>query len=103
MPQSKADAILAKLDERKDAQHATAATVNELNVHIKGNGGKGLHQRMNETEAWREEWVKVHPLKCPLDTKELSRRQARILAIWGAVVATVAFLSNLIPMWLKGG
>ena len=99
MPQSKDDVILAKLDLLVLAQHHTATAVADLNIHIKGNGGKGLHQRTNEVEAW----VKTHPVVCPVDTKAMERRQKRFLAIWGSILGTVTLLANLIPMWLKGG
>ena len=100
MAQSKDDAILAKLDVLTIAQHHTAALVAEVNIHIKGNGGKGLHQRTNEVEAW----IKTHPVACPVDTKAMERRQKWALAIFGAIMAVITLLINVLPpLFVKGG
>jgi len=90
--QSKTDTILAKLEEIRAEQHQTAVEVRDLVVHVKGNGGKGLHQRMNKAE----EWIAERPAKCPLDVVELDRSQRRRIAIVGIILAAITIGVNVI-------
>ena len=95
---SKTDKILEKLDKLQSEQHATAMQVQDLVLHIKGNGGKGLHQRMDEAEAWQGK----HPAVCPVDPEVLHRKRMREIALIGVVVAIVAAIAGILP-WLVGG
>jgi len=84
MALTKTDAILGKLDELQ-------RQVGELVVHVKGNGGKGLHQRMDAAETWQD----AHPAVCPLSRGELHKRRMREMALYGVIVAAVSLVVNI--------
>lgn len=91
MAPTKTDAILQKLSDLQSEQHATTLQVSDLVIHVKGNGGKGLHQRMNDLEEWREE----RPQVCPLSREETHKRHTREIALYGVIVAAVSLAVNL--------
>jgi len=94
---SKTDVILEKLDQLQKEQHDTAMQVQDLVLHIKGNGGKGLHQRMDAAEKWQNE----HPTVCPLSAEELHKRRMREIALYGLIVAIVSLAVNIGWPWLQ--
>jgi len=88
---SKTDVILEKLDQLQKEQHDTAMQVQDLVLHIKGNGGKGLHQRMDAAEKWQDD----HPAVCPLSAEELHKRRMREIALYGVIVAVISLAVNI--------
>lgn len=92
--EDKLDTILVELGQ-------LSTKVGELTIHIKGNGGKGLQQRMDDTERWIGDWEKGRPRVCPLNTEELQKRQARQIAILGVVLAVFTLVVNVVLRWWK--
>ena len=95
---SKTDAILEKLDTLQKEQHDTAMQVQDLVLHIKGNGGKGLHQRMDDVEKWQDE----HPAVCPVDSEGLHRKRMWEIALIGLVVSIVAVVAGFVSRLVGG-
>lgn len=92
------DAQTETLQQIREAQQGTDRKVDELVVHVKGNGGKGLQQRMDALEEWRE----LRPQTCPLSREEIHKRRALEMALYGVVIAVVTLAVNVI-MGLWGG
>lgn len=67
--------------------------VGKLQVHIEGNGGKGLLQRQNETDVCLEEvkeWQNKRPKVCPATAKEIIKSLSRGIALATGILAIVA-------------
>ena len=72
--------------------------VGKMEVHIEGNGGRGLLQRQNETEVRQEaveKWMGQRPVVCPATAKEVMKTVARTVAIATAVLSLILGLSLL--------
>jgi len=95
---SKTDTILEQLVQLRKEQHDTAMQVQDLVLHIKGNGGKGLHQRMDAAEKWQEE----HPAVCPVDPEIMHRKRMWEIALIGLVVSIVAVVAGFVSRLVGG-
>lgn len=96
MDKSDTDRILNKLDEVKDTVGHLRSEVGELNIHVKGNGGLGLQQRVTNAEDWIKHWESTRPRVCPLDTEEIDRKSRRRIAIIGVALAAVTILTGVL-------
>ncbi len=88
--------IFQLLTEVRDDVKATAATVNKLEIHVEGNGGKGLLQRQDADEQrldTLEEWKGKRPEVCPATAKEILKGLARGISIATAVLGLLIALS----------
>jgi len=73
--------VLKAIEER---QSEMAGDLKGLKTTVCGNGGKGHEQRLNDLE----EYVKNHPLECPLVKRKIPPGQLVALIIAGASLAT---------------
>lgn len=67
--------------------------VGKMQVHIEGNGGKGLLQRQNETDVRLDEvkeWQDKRPKVCPATAKEITKSLSRGIALASAIIALIA-------------
>jgi hypothetical protein len=88
--------IFQLLTEVRDDVKATAVTVNKLEIHVEGNGGKGLLQRQDDTDnrlGTLEKWKAKRPEVCPATAKEITKGLAKIVAIASGILALVIGLS----------
>jgi hypothetical protein len=72
--------------------------VGKLEVHVVGNGGKGLLQRQDETEQRQDqvgEWIAKRPKVCPATGKEIMKSLVRAVSIATAVLGLIVGLSIL--------
>lgn len=72
--------------------------VGKLEVHIEGNGGKGLLQRQEEMEGRQdaaEKWMGKRPIVCPATAKEVMKSIGRAVAIATAVLSLIMGFSLL--------
>jgi len=70
-------------------------------VQVKGNGGKGVLQRLNEVEKDVEDgkrWQTARPVVCPATSKEVTKR---VMAIVVAVAGGLTVLSMVVNLFLK--
>jgi hypothetical protein len=88
--------IFQLLTEVRDDVKATAATVTKLEVHVEGNGGRGLLQRQEEQEARVhavEDWKSTRPAVCPATAKEVLKGIGRVVSIGTGIIALLVALS----------
>lgn len=96
-------------EEQRDAVLLDTNTkVGQLEVHVKGNGGKGLIQRMNTSEewqgkhenrnvSWHERHLKDHPA-APLSRKEILKRRGLEVAVIGIVITILQITLKLLRL-----
>lgn len=82
------------LDNELLQQVATDIAV--LKQAILGNGVKGLRQRMDELEEWRES----HPRICPMEAAP-NPRKANILNVVFAIIGAVGVVGSLAVAMIK--
>jgi hypothetical protein len=95
--------IFLLLSEVRDDVKATAATVSKLEIHVEGNGGKGLLQRQDAGEERLdilEEWKGKRPIICPATAKEITKGLARMVTFASGILAIIIALSVLGSRWL---
>jgi len=72
--------------------------VGKLEVHIEGNGGRGLLQRQEEVEGRQDavdEWIAKRPKVCPATAKEVMKSLVRAVSIATAILGLIVGLSFL--------
>ena len=85
--------VLEKMDEKLDKARElaleNAKKIEALFLSLKGNGGKGLYQRIDEIERW----IKHHPKECEaahqLSRREIIARRALEAVIIGIIVGAI--------------
>jgi len=95
---SKTDVILEKLDQLQREVKEIDGKVDGLNIHIKGNGGKGLHQRVDDLEKWKG----GRPAMCPVDSEGMHRKRMWEIALIGLVVSIVAVVAGFVSRLVGG-
>ena len=71
----------------------------ELTVQIKGNGGKGVLQRQDDSEAAIKDinaWRGKRPYTCPATAKEVTRRTATIVGLVVGGLPALSLAGNLL-------
>jgi len=72
--------------------------VGKLEVHVVGNGGRGLLQRQEEVEGRQnavDEWIAKRPKICPATAKEVMKSLVRAVSIATAILGLIVGLSFL--------
>lgn len=94
---------LEKMDDKLDKQHEVsrdnAEGIKLIRLSLEGNGGKGLFQRMNETEDWqkkREEKAEERNERNKLTRDEIRAERAREAIIMAAIIGGVSAITTTI-------
>jgi hypothetical protein len=72
--------------------------VGKLQVHIEGNGGRGLLQRQDEIGQRQdvvEKWMGKRPIVCPATAKEVMKGIGKAVSIATAILGLIVGLSFL--------
>jgi len=90
-----------KLDENTQMTHENSRDIRLIKQCLQGNGGKGLFQRMDESESWQKEHVTKTEERSRLSREEVRVQRTREATIMAAIIAGVtAIVTTLLRLVL---
>ena len=94
------DKMDEKLDQNMELTKENCESIKLINQSMRGNGGKGLFRRMDETEQWQKEHEKMVDERSKLTREEIRSQRTReatvMAAIIGGIVAVVTTLLTVL-------
>lgn len=94
------DKMDEKLDQNIELTKTNCESIKLINLAMRGNGGKGLFRRMDETEQWQKEHGKMVDERSKLTREEIRSQRTReatvMAAIIGGIVAVVTTLLTVL-------
>ena len=94
------DKMDEKLDQNIELTKTNCESIKLINQAMRGNGGKGLFRRMDETEQWQKEHEKMVDERSKLTREEIRSQRTReatvMAAIIGGIVAVVTTLLTVL-------
>ena len=88
------DKMDEKLDKNNELTQDNSKQIGLINQSLRGNGGKGLFQRVDDAENWQEKHEEKTEKNRQLSRKEIMQKRAIEATIIGIVVGIIIAAVN---------
>lgn len=97
----KLDKMDEKLDKQAELSSENQKGIELINLSLRGNGGKGLFQRMDDREQWEKEHTQSVEERTKLSREEIRAQRIREATVMAAVIGGItAVVTTLLKLLL---